>query len=184
MKHFGLAVAFLLSVPLTLPADARTVVTQNKPALVSTCKSSSSACVREAASKCGGQYRVIDSESHAGGLLGDAVPGPVTWYSMTYQCGRSDGSSPRFVFRGPAYNASNGNAPAGGNNASDMTDYCRGEVAGAYNTRPRNVTVSSPMRGVAGGFVVTGSVDLGANGNPPFQCLFDAYGDFQSIEWL
>ena len=39
----------------------------------------------------GGSYQILDSESHAGGLLIDAIPGPVTWYTMTYTCGPSDG---------------------------------------------------------------------------------------------
>jgi hypothetical protein len=34
------------------------------------------------------------------------MPGPVTWYSMTYQCGPSDGKMPAFAFRGgPTVNA-------------------------------------------------------------------------------
>src|SRR5262249_2062852 len=39
----------------------------------------------------GGPYQILDSESHAGGLLADILPGPVTWYTMSYVCGPSDG---------------------------------------------------------------------------------------------
>jgi hypothetical protein len=34
------------------------------------------------------------------------MSGPVTWYSVTYQCGPSDGKMPTFTFRGgPTVNA-------------------------------------------------------------------------------
>jgi hypothetical protein len=67
------------------------------------CNQSSTSCLQKAAQTCGGPYLVLDSESHAGGLLADVIAGPVTWYSMTYQCGRSDGKMPTFAFRGPQY---------------------------------------------------------------------------------
>ncbi len=57
----------------------------------------------DAASMCGGSYQVIGSESHSGGLLADALPGPVTWYSLYYQCGPSDGAIPEFPFHGPTF---------------------------------------------------------------------------------
>ena len=68
--------------------------------------------------------------------------------------------------------------------AAQMTAYCKGEAAGQYNTRPGNVKADAPMKAVGGGFVVSGSVSLGAKGNPPFQCLFDGAGNFTSINWL
>jgi len=64
------------------------------------CSQSSDSCFQKAAATCGGPYQVVDSESHAGRLLEDAMPGPVTWYTMTYQCGPSDGKMPAFAFRG------------------------------------------------------------------------------------
>jgi hypothetical protein len=64
------------------------------------CSQSSTGCFKKAAATCGGPYLVLDSESHSGGVLADAVAGPVTWYSMTYQCGPSDGKMPIFAFRG------------------------------------------------------------------------------------
>jgi hypothetical protein len=69
------------------------------------CSSERTKCFVEASSSCpdGGSYQVLSSESHAGGLLADALPGPVTWYSMTFSCGPSDGSIPDFKFGGPQY---------------------------------------------------------------------------------
>ncbi len=67
------------------------------------CKGSSRPCMTQASQICRGSYQVYDSESHAGGLVADTVPGPVTWYSMTFGCGRSDGRLPRFRFTGPVY---------------------------------------------------------------------------------
>ena len=46
---------------------------------------------------------MISSESHAGGLVADVLPGPVTWYGMTYTCGPSDGKMPEFKFAGQQY---------------------------------------------------------------------------------
>lgn len=67
------------------------------------CKSNSTDCMKQASRECQGSYQVIDSESHAGGLLADWMPGPVTWYSMIYQCGPSDGRMPSFERRGPEW---------------------------------------------------------------------------------
>jgi hypothetical protein len=70
------------------------------------CSRSSDFCFKTAADTCSGPYQVIESESHAGGALTDTSPGPITWYSMTYQCGPSDGKMPTFAFRGgPTVNA-------------------------------------------------------------------------------
>jgi len=70
------------------------------------CSQSSDSCFKAAAASCGGPYQVIESESHPGRLLEDAMPGPVTWYTMTYQCGPSDGKMPTFAFKGgPTVNA-------------------------------------------------------------------------------
>jgi hypothetical protein len=67
------------------------------------CSGSSAACFSQAAAACGGgSYQVLDSESHAGGLLADIMPGPVTWYTMQFQCGASDGRLPSFPFNGPS----------------------------------------------------------------------------------
>lgn len=69
------------------------------------CTSESSKCFVAASQSCegAGTYRVISSESHAGGIAADLIPGPVTWYAMTYVCGASDGKMPEFRWVGPAY---------------------------------------------------------------------------------
>lgn len=67
------------------------------------CSGSPNACLKKAAQDCKGPYQVLDSSSNAGGLLADIMPGPVTWYRMSYQCGKSDGRMPTFQFRGPQY---------------------------------------------------------------------------------
>ncbi len=69
------------------------------------CSSDKQECFVAASQSCaaGGTYRVISSESHAGGLLADVMPGPVTWYGMTYACGPSDGKMPDFKFQGQQY---------------------------------------------------------------------------------
>jgi hypothetical protein len=70
------------------------------------CSQSPNGCFKEASATCKGPYQVLDSESHAGGVLADAIAGPVTWYVITYQCGPSDGKMPAFPFRGtPVINA-------------------------------------------------------------------------------
>jgi hypothetical protein len=76
------------------------------------CSHSSDSCFQKAAATCGGPYQVIDSESHPGGTFSDVVPGPVTWYGMTYQCGPSDGKMPTFASRsggGPPPTTANAN---------------------------------------------------------------------------
>ena len=67
------------------------------------CNVSPDGCFKTAAKVCHGSYQVLDSSSNAGGLIADILPGPVTWYKMSYQCGRSDGRMPSFPFRGSQY---------------------------------------------------------------------------------
>ncbi len=69
------------------------------------CNQSPEKCMKKAAETCKGPYQVVDSHSKSGGLVADVIPGPVTWYSMSYQCGRSDGRMPTFPFRGQTYQA-------------------------------------------------------------------------------
>jgi len=66
----------------------------------SKCKFSPDDCYQEARQTCRGSYQVLDSDSHAGGLIADIFPGPVTYYTISYACGRSDGTLPRFERRG------------------------------------------------------------------------------------
>lgn len=67
------------------------------------CSGSPNACFKKASATCKGPYQVVDSHSNAGGIAADILPGPVTWYSMSYQCGQSDGRMPSFPFRGQQY---------------------------------------------------------------------------------
>ena len=66
------------------------------------CSQSPQTCFKTAGDICRGAYAVVDSHSNAGGLLADILPGPVTWYTMVYQCGRA-GAFPQFPFRGQVY---------------------------------------------------------------------------------
>ncbi len=111
------------SLPLTLLVRwlvllALAVLSTNSPAVAKTeviiapdgrqiitvkCARNPSKCMSEARQVCKGNYQVLDSESHAGGLLADIMPGPVTWYGMAISCGKSDGAMPSFPFRGPNF---------------------------------------------------------------------------------
>ena len=65
------------------------------------CMYSPNGCLKQASDACaGGPYQVLDSDSHSGGLVADIMPGPVTWYNLSYRCGPSDGRMPAFAFRG------------------------------------------------------------------------------------
>lgn len=68
--------------------------------------------------------------------------------------------------------------------ASEMTQFCRGEGAERYSTRPASINVAAPLPGVGGGFIVTGSADQGAMGNAPFECRFGPAGDFLELAEL
>lgn len=57
------------------------------------CKSDVADCVAHANETCNGRHTELRRESHAGGLLADAIPGPVTWYTLTFRCGGSGDDS-------------------------------------------------------------------------------------------
>jgi hypothetical protein len=73
------------------------------PVNTAKCSYSSAGCLKQASDTCRGPYQVLDSDSHSGGLVADVMAGPVTWYSLTYQCGASDGKMPAFAFRGQQF---------------------------------------------------------------------------------
>jgi hypothetical protein len=57
------------------------------------CKYSDVGCRQDAAAACpGGSYHVVSESTHAGGLLADALPGPMTWYDVVAACGPDLGS--------------------------------------------------------------------------------------------
>ncbi len=68
------------------------------------CSSDATKCFSTAAASCPapGTYQVMSSHSRAGGIVADLIPGPVTWYYMTYACGPSDGKLPDFRLAGSA----------------------------------------------------------------------------------
>lgn len=69
------------------------------------CTSDPQKCFTTASQSCpgAGTYRVLTSESHARGIWADVLPGPVTWYGMTYACGPSDSKLPDFRLQGQQY---------------------------------------------------------------------------------
>ncbi len=65
------------------------------------CTKETGPCFQKASESCeNGTYKVVSSYRNAGGLLADALPGPVTWYTMNIVCGPSDGVMPTFPLRG------------------------------------------------------------------------------------
>ena len=64
------------------------------------CSQSTVGCLQTASQVCGGPYSIVGSEHHMGGVLADAIPGPVPWYTMAYRCGPSDGKMPAIASRG------------------------------------------------------------------------------------
>lgn len=80
---------------------------------------------------------------------------------------------------------------SGGSSASsapmapgNMVDYCRGEAAGQFGTKPAYINTGklAPVKG--GGYAVTGTADLGNQGKKPFQCDFDQSGRFLHFKSL
>lgn len=69
------------------------------------CTSDPTKCFAMASDSCSkeGTYRVISSQSNAGGFAADIIPGPITWYAMNFACGPSDGKMPDFKFVGQQY---------------------------------------------------------------------------------
>jgi hypothetical protein len=91
-----------LCVVVCVAAICGSISTAEASALVAKCRQSPTECYEQAARDCrGGPYQVLDSDSHAGGLLTDDLwAGPFIWYGMSYACGPSDGGLADFSFRG------------------------------------------------------------------------------------
>lgn len=66
------------------------------------CKADPHDCGSTAREQCDGGFEATSSESHAGGIAADALPGPMTWFSMTFRCGGSS-ELPTFPARGANY---------------------------------------------------------------------------------
>ncbi len=147
------------------------------------CQESSRECLRRAEQKCNGRYRVIHSESHAGGLLDDKLPGPVTWYYLEYQCGRPDGRVATFPFRGQRYEPDDGgdSGDDGGNSAErEMKRQCHRQAATAFRQRPRDVLILPPER-VSDGYLVYGQFPASGYDVTTFTCKFNDAGTFRRV---
>lgn len=152
------------------------------------CKQSPRDCFRKAERKCDSQYRVISSESHAGGLISDDVPGPVKWYYLQYQCGRSGGKIANFPFRGPRVNVYIDNDFDSGNNSGssdavrvqDMQRYCRGEASEKFGQRPQDIA-TLPVENVSDGYVVYGQYPQTGINVETFQCKFNQARVFRRV---
>jgi hypothetical protein len=148
------------------------------------CKGSSSACIQEAQKTCGGDYHVLDSESHAGGLLSDAIPGPVTWYSMTYECPNSRAGTPNFPFRGNTY-AVPPSEPVERTtrqrvSVGNMARFCQGEASAMFKQRPQEI-LTLPVERDGGGFTVYGQFPPEGSRVTTFECHFDSSGVFKRV---
>ena len=102
MRYLLIAALALVTLPGTVSAQSF-VSPSGQQAHTVKCSGSPNGCYQKATETCQGSYQVFDSESHAGGLLADIFPGPVTWYSISFSCGKSDGRMPTFAFRGQQY---------------------------------------------------------------------------------
>lgn len=63
---------------------------------VTKCKFSEAQCFNDAFETCKGPYEVLNGVRSTGGLLADALPGPVSWFKMTYKCGAGSNVIPEF----------------------------------------------------------------------------------------
>ena len=104
---FILLVAAAVAFWFVTPANADTTTVRGPSgALVYTtkCSGSQDGCYQEASTQCrGGPYQILSSESHGGGIFGDVLNGPINYYSVSYQCGRSDGRLADFPRTSPYY---------------------------------------------------------------------------------
>ena len=172
------------------PAPARPVyvpppVRAGPPRTVK-CSITPQQCLAAASQTCGGGYQVVDSESHAGGLLADTVPGPVTWYSMTFVCGPSNGRPPSFRQRGPTFVAPVVITPKAssskGVKVRDMMRYCQGEASARFKQRPQDILTLPVETTSAGGYRVYGQYPPKGNKVKTFVCKFDPDGLFRGVE--
>ena len=62
-------------------------------------------------------------------------------------------------------------------NYEEMKNYCRGEAAGQFGTRPTYVNIND-VHPRDNKYIVKGSADLGRDGQRSFKCVYDQYGSF------
>jgi hypothetical protein len=60
----------------------------------------------------------------------------------------------------------------------NMAAYCRGDVASATGTKAVYVKTGNVVKAADGSYSVKATADLGSQGMKPFQCDFDAKGNF------
>lgn len=60
----------------------------------------------------------------------------------------------------------------------NMPAYCRGEIAGRYNTKPVYVKTGKLVKARDGSLSIKGTVDRGTDGMKAFTCHFDKKGNF------
>ena len=65
------------------------------------CTGSNNDCMNTANANCPSGFNAVYSDSHAGGILADILPGPITWYELHYICSSSPGTPPAFAWQGP-----------------------------------------------------------------------------------
>jgi hypothetical protein len=157
------------------------VVALGAPALAEehrvSCKGHSNDCLRKAQKTCGGTFTPTASESHAGGLASDKIPGPVMWYSMQFKCG-GKGGTPKFAFTGPTYVPTTG----GGTDTmskSQLARFCVGEASAAFSVNPRDIS-TQPAQSTAGGYSVFGQY-LSGGSYQTFECQFSKDGTFRNV---
>lgn len=104
---FALLIAGGVALWYVTPANAETTAARGPSGgnvYTTKCSGSSSDCYQEASQYCRGPYQILGSESHGGGIFNDALGyGPVTYYTISYACGRSDGRLATFPRSGPEY---------------------------------------------------------------------------------
>jgi hypothetical protein len=152
------------------------------------CKESPHDCLRKAENKCNGSFRTIHSESHAGGLVDDKLPGPVTWYYLEYQCGYSDGRMPTFPFRGahfeqqyePQEDLSYQMRTSRAINERAMRDACKSAASLAFGERSKHVLVL-PVERVDDGYRVYGQYPEDGPDVTTFNCKFNEKGVFKHV---
>lgn len=82
-----LLTAIFLSLASGTAQPQRIISPYGQTAYIVECKRTTNDCLHQAGNLCGSQgYIVLHTDSHAGGILADWLPGPITWYNLTIQC--------------------------------------------------------------------------------------------------
>lgn len=148
---------------LAQPAEAATRTVK--------CKANVDECYRKARKQCGGNFSIIDRERHRGGLVSDAVPGPIWWYSMLVRCS------------GSSMNGDDGfdggyDQPAV--NMGRLQRTCRSAAARRYALDLYQVSVN-PAERAGSGYAVFGEYTREDGDVLEFTCQFRADGSLRRI---